>query len=540
MKKGLCVLLLICMLLPLVACGKKDDTDVTKKEESKETVAETTEEKADAAEETEAKEEAKTGDTKDELVVAVASDMTSLDPHIGKEIAAVLVTNNIFATLLAKNEKDEVVPYLAEKWEFVDDVTIDFTIRDNVYFHDGTKCTVEDVAFSLNRAIESPYVSYIIDYAKNAEVVDENTVRLNLHAPFLGSLINLTVPFTAIVPQKAIEEDPDGFLQNPIGCGPYKFVEWSQGNYCKITAFDDYFLDKAKTKDITFRIIPEAAQRTIALENGEVDLVYDLAVNDISIIEENPDLQLFQNESVTTWFLSLNTEDEALSDKRVRQAIAKAINVQNIIDSVLYGSGVKANSLIPPSCIGYPGDDMPYFERDIEGAKELLKEAGYEDGLTLRLAVAEDVTRVAVCQVLQAQLGEIGITVELEVADSSTYTFRANEGEFQMMFFFWICAAGHGDYQMYSLCHSSQKGAAGNRAFYEDDEADKFIMNARETNDEKVATENYRELEKILDEDVPHIELLYTTLNVGARSSVSGFIMDRAGYHNLETVVVHK
>lgn len=473
-------------------------------------------------------------------MVAVASDMTSMDPHVGKEIAAVVVTNNIFGTLLAKDEEGNVIPYIAESWEFVDDVTIDFKIRQGITFHDGSKCTAEDVAYSINRAINSAYVAYIIDYANDAEVLDEYTVRLNLKAPFLGSLVNLTVPFTAIVPKAVVEADPEGFAEHPIGCGPYEFVEWSHGSYCKIKAYDNYFLGKAKTENITFRIIPEAAQRTIALENGEVDLVYDFAVNDIAIINDNPDLQLYQNESVTTWYLALNNNDEILSNAKVRQAIAKAINSQEIIDSVLYGAGSPANSLIPPAVIGYPGEDMPYVAQDIDGAKALLAEAGYPDGLNLKLAVAEDVTRVAVCQVIQAQLAKANINVEIEVCDPSTYTFRANDGEFQMMFFFWICAAGHGDYQMYSLCHSSQQGAAGNRSFYSNPEADKLIMAARQTTDEAVATENYRKLEAILDVDMPTIELLYTKLNVGAGKNVVDFVMDRAGYHNLESVVVYK
>ena len=317
---------------------------------------------------------------------------------------------------------------------------------------------------------------------------------------------------------------------------------WDRNNslYGQGKAYDDYFLGKAKTENITFRIIPEASQRTIALENGEVDMIYDLAVNDIPIIESNPDLQLYQNESVTTWYLALNCQDPILSDVRVRQAIAKAINVQEIIDSVLYGAGTPANSLIPPSCIGYPGDDMPYYEQDIEGAKELLAEAGYADGLQLELAFQEDATRAAVCQILQNQLSQIGIDLSLNICDGSTYTFRANEGEFQMMFHFWICAAGHGDYQQYSLLHSSQQGAAGNRSFYSNPEADEYIMNARQTMDEEVARENYRKLEAIVDEEVPCVELLYTTLNVGATKNVVDFQMDRAGYHNLETVVVYE
>lgn len=475
----------------------------------------------------------------DTLRIAVASDITSLDPHVGKEVAAVVVTNNIYATLVSIGEDGEVVPYIAESWNIVDDKTIDFKIREDITFHDGSKLTAEDVAFSLNRAIESKYISYIINYSENAEVIDEYNVRLNLIAPYVGSLINLAVPFTAIVPKALLEANAEALLEKPIGCGPYEFVDWEHGNFVKIKAYDNYFMDKAKTDNVIFRIIPEGAQRTIALETGEVDLVYDVPVNELSIIEESENLQLFSTPSLATWYLSMNNDKGPLSDKRVRQAIRYSIDSQAIIDSILYGAGKVANSLVPPAAQGYL-EDVPYYDQNIEKAKQLLTDAGYPDGLKLSLAVAEDTTRVAVCQVLQNQLAKAGIDVKIDIYDSSTYYDHANKGEFDLAFYFWICAAGHADYQYYSLLHSSQQGSGGNRSFFNNAEADKYIDLARNTLDKDISIENYKKLEEIVYEESPNAILLYTNLNVGASSKVNGFIMQPAGYHNLETVVVNK
>jgi peptide/nickel transport system substrate-binding protein len=473
---------------------------------------------------------------KDTLTVAVASDMTSMDPHVGKEIAAVVVTNNIFATLVSLTPEGEVAPYIAESWTQVDEKTFDFTIRKDIKWHDGSVLTPDDVVFSLNRAINSPYVSYIVNYIEKVEKVGE-LVRVTLKAPYVGALINLAIPFAAIVPQKVVEDDPDGFVMNPIGCGPYKFVEWQQGNYVKITRFDDYFLGPAKTKDIIFRIIPEATQRTIALENGEVDLVYDLPVNDLARVEDDPNLQLFSNPSLTTWYVSMNVEDPILSNKKVRQAIRYAVDTQAIIDSVLYGAGAPANSIVPPAARGYV-KDAPYYKQDIEKAKQLLAEAGYPNGIKLKLAVAEDVTRVAVCQILQDQLKQANIDVEINLFDASTYYTHANRKEFQLAFYFWICSAGHADYQYYSLLHSSQHGAGGNRSFFSNPEADRLIEEGRST---IVLEENlaaYTALERILDEEVPNLLVCYVNMNVGASAKVDGFVMHPAGYHNLETVAI--
>ena len=476
---------------------------------------------------------------KDTLTVAVASDMTSLDPHVGKEIAAVVVTNNIFATLVSLTPEGEVAPYVAESWKQVDDKTFDFQIRKDIKFHDGSSLTANDVVFSLNRAIKSSYVSYIVNYISSVEKLGDYSVRIKLKAPYVGALINLAVPFAAIVPQAAVEANPDGFLQHPIGCGPYKFVEWNHGNNVKITRFDGYFLGPAKTKDIVFRIIPEATQRTIALENGEVDLVYDLPVNDLARVKGDSKLKLFSNPSLQTWYMSMNTKDPILSNKLVRQAIRSAIDTKAIIDSVLYGAGAPANSIVPPAARGYV-ESCPFYKQDIDKAKALLAQAGYPNGIKLTLAVAEDVTRVAVCQIIQNQLQKVGVEVTINVFDASTYYTHANQKEFQLAFYFWICSAGHADYQYYSLLHSSQHGAGGNRSFFSNTEADKLIVQGRST---VVLQENlaaYTALEKILDEEVPNVLLCYTNLNVGASAKVQGFVMHPAGYHNLETVSVQQ
>ena len=154
MKKVLCLLLALVMTLSLVACGGGGNSGGNGGGSN------AAGNSGNAAENNGGGSNAPAGgETSDTLTIAVASDMTSMDPHVGKEIAAVVVTNNIFATLLAKDENGQIIPYVAESWEQVDDVTIDFKIRQDITFHDGSKLTAEDVAYSLNRAIESAYVA---------------------------------------------------------------------------------------------------------------------------------------------------------------------------------------------------------------------------------------------------------------------------------------------------------------------------------------------------------------------------------------------
>ena len=181
------------------------------------------------------------GEYKDTLVWGQGADVTSMDPHQGKETPAVEVTDQIFDTLLVVNpETNELEPQIAESWEQTSDTSYTFKIRQGIKFHDGSELTAEDVKFSLERAINSAAVSYVIDFVDSVEVVDPYTVIVNLKAPYAPALRNLSVPFTAIVPKAVVEADEEAFRLHPIGSGPYKFVEWKQGDSVTLEGFDEY------------------------------------------------------------------------------------------------------------------------------------------------------------------------------------------------------------------------------------------------------------------------------------------------------------
>ena len=235
------------------------------------------------------------GEYKDTLVWAQGADVTSLDPHQGKETPAVEVTDQIFDTLTVVDAATgELQPQIAESWDQNSDTSYTFHIRQGVKFHDGSEVKAEDVKFSLDRAINSAAVSYIVDFIDKVDVVDDYTVNVELKAPYAPALRNLSVPFAAIVPKAVVEADEEAFKLHPIGTGPYKFVEWKQGDSVTLERFDDYYAGPAETQKLVMKVIPEASQRTIALETGEVDLAYDLLPNDLEKVRSNSDLQLFE------------------------------------------------------------------------------------------------------------------------------------------------------------------------------------------------------------------------------------------------------
>lgn len=473
---------------------------------------------------------------KDTLTFGQGADVTSLDPHVGKETPAVAVTNHIYDTLVVLTEDGGIEPQIAESWEQIDDVTYEFKIREGIKFHDGSDLTAEDVKFSLDRAIASAAVSYIVDFIDSVEVIDEYNVRITTDAPYAPTLRNLGVPFAAIVSKNAVEADPDHFKKSPIGSGPYKFVEWKQSESVTLVANEDYYAGAPKTQNLVMKVIPEASQRTTALETNEIDIAYDIQPNDISKIQEKDGLTLFEAPPYTCYYVSMNMNKAPFDNQLVRDAINMAIDRDMIVETMVFGAGIPADNIIAPDVFGYysPGA----YEYDPEGAKALLAEAGYPDGFSTKIVVNDNQSRVEVCTVIQSMLKEIGIDCEVEIMEFGSFINHTSNGNHDMAYFGWITSTTDGDYTFYSLEHSSQQGAAGNRTFINDPEVDALVEAGRSSADEEVRLAAYKDLAIKLKEINNNAPIMYTSLTAGANDKVEGFVMDPIGYHRLQNVVV--
>ena len=477
------------------------------------------------------------GGYKNTLTWAQGADVTSLDPHQGKETPAVQVNTQIFDTLVTVDpETNEVVPQIAESWEQTDDQTYVFKIREGIKFHDGSDLTAEDVKFSLDRARNSAAVSYIVNFIEEVTVDDDHTVTVKTTAPYAPTLRNLAIPFAAIVPKAFVEADENAFIQNPVGSGPYKFVEWNHGDHVTLKAFDDYYAGKPETENLIMKVIPETSQRTIALETGEVDLAYDLAVNDIPKVNSDDKLTVYEIPSLTCWYVSMNMNKKPFDNPKVREAMSMAIDRQTIIDTINAGSGQTADAIIAPAVFGYYSTGVK--EYNPTKAKELLAEAGYPNGFSTTLWVNDNQSRIEMCQAMQAMLLEVGVQCNLEVLEFGSFISRTTAGDHDLAYFGWTTSSGDADYSYYSLEHSTQQGAAGNRSFLADPDVDKLIEEARSNTNEEERKELYKELAIKLDEINNNIPVYYSSINVGANKKVEGFVMDANGYHSLEKVKV--
>ena len=367
-----------------------------------------------------AKEAAQAGDGRRDIIAANSSDIQSMDPAAGVDSPSAILNKHIYNGLTKIDENKEVVGDLAESFEMVDDVTYKFKLREGVKFHNGEELKASDVKFTLERCKTMPKAM------SNASAIDhvtvegdyDLTVHLNKPYPSLQYILNDTS--MKILSEKAVTEAGESYGENPVGTGPFKFKEWVPNDHWTLERFDDYFDGPAEAASITMRIIPEGSARCIALETGEIDLTINVDPTDAVNIESNPDLMLESHPSSSVEYLALNTQKEALSDVRVRQAIAYALNRQEFVDTIVEGRGEVANSFIAKTIPGWNEDLEPY-PQDVEKAKALVAEAGLE-GKTMTLYFnSERVYMKETAQIIQQQLKNVGITLDVIPLESAGF-----------------------------------------------------------------------------------------------------------------------
>lgn len=536
MKKIIALILLLSLLLS--ACAPANQS-TTKKEEGQQTSQGEGEKKdgKDEQKEQQGKEEPKEEKFKDTLIFAQGADVTSLDPHIGRETPAVTVHCQIFDTLVATDSEKNIVPHIAEKYEVIGDQAVKFFLRKGVKFHNGEELKAEDVKYSLERASVSPRVTYIFDFIDHVEIVDDYTVIVHTKMPYAPILNNLAHPCGAILNKKVMEADEESVKTNPIGCGPYKFVQWKQNEGVTLEAFEDYYMGAPKTKHVEMKVIPEAAQRLIALETGEIDIAYGIQQNDVEKVKNNDKLDIASRNTSFVTYLTLNTTVAPFDNLEFRQAMAHAIDKQLLVDTLLYGQGETTNSIITDVVFGGVKEQKG-LEYDVDKAKALLEKSGVKLPVEITIDVNDNQTRIDTCQVLQSMFQEIGIEAKVNVMEFGAMIEKANKSDAGIQMAGWITSTSDADYTFYPLFHSTMAGAPGNRSFYSNATVDEKIMQARKTTNYDERKTLYAQIGDIIAQECPVIPLYSTKENVGLNKKVKSFEADPIGYHKLANVSV--
>lgn len=352
------------------------------------------------------------------VVIALTDDPPSGDPHKTRGANGGHLLFNLYDGLVAlSGDMKEITPALATEWEQIDDQTWRFTLRQGVKFHNGEDFTAESVKYSVERLLDPNAVRFNSPFQLlgEVEIVDDYTVIIHTKKPdpsFLGNLSSLHM----VPPEYTASVSEEEFGSNPVGTGPYRFVEWTLGQQLVLEANDDYWGGRPEVDRLIFRPIPEASTRLAELQAGTVDIITRLSYDAVPIVEQDPNLRVEASTGRRTVFMHMDLLNgaEPLQDVRVRQAMSYAIDRPLLIDAVLGGYGTPLATIFRPDMFGYTSELEPY-PYDPERARELLAEAGYPDGFDIRFMTSDGIINkgVEVAEALAGMLGEVGIRVEV-------------------------------------------------------------------------------------------------------------------------------
>ncbi|WP_205173497.1 glutathione ABC transporter substrate-binding protein [Bacillus pakistanensis] len=444
------------------------------------------------------------------LKVVRLSDATNLDPHFITDIpSANVLYQKVYETLVTFNKEMEIVPGLAKSWEQPDETTWVFTLNEGITFHDGSKFNAEAVKKTFERLLEpntgSPQRDKL-SMIKEVNVLDEYKVELKLSAPYAPLLSILASNEGSILSPKSLEENPDTLSKHPVGTGPFKFESWKSGESITLIKYDKYWGEKPNIDGIEFSVVPEEATRLAMIETGEAHITDQVPVTEIERIESSDTINLYRTEGLAVEYVGFNTQKAPFDNVKVRQAISSAIEREAIIKGIYNGVGTLANSAMSPKVFGYSKNIKPY-EYDPNKAKQLLKEAGFEDGLELTLITSDRKERINMAEVIQSQLKGIGVKVDIQVLEYGAYIEAVDSGEQDMFIGGWGNATGDGDYNQYNLFHSSSHGSPGNHFFYTNEKVDKLIEQARKETNPEVRKQLYEEAMTIEMEEAVYIPI---------------------------------
>lgn len=458
---------------------------------------------------------------KDTVYIGMSESCPNMDPQSNTDRASKILYKVMHQPLFMEDENLEAIPGIAESYEQSDEKTYIFNIRKNVYFHNGEELKASDVVYTFLRGKESSYCSTVCGNIETIEALDDYTVKMVLMNPNPDWIVMLANYNYVILSEKAMTEDPEnGFT---IGCGAYTLDSFVLNDHASFTKFDRYYnADTIKSQHLYFRYIPENASRSIALQNGEIDICLNPDTIELPFLEMDENLNVFSVEQTNISFVAFNMNDELASNMKLRQAISCAINKQELVDIALNGYGRPAKSFWVPVCIGY-ADDFETYDYDVERAKQLLEESGLTD-VKLELTVA-DSTNLTVAEVIQAQLLEIGIEVSINQIDGASRSSYTKAGKHQA----WI---GSNSYNLaFSAYNMHYTGKGNNTAFYNNSTVNELLDRASAEFDVPTRKALYRDVQVITAEELPYIPLFYKQLMWATVKGFGGLIENPNGPH---------
>jgi ABC-type transport system substrate-binding protein len=469
------------------------------------------------------------------VVVVIESSPTNLDPRVGIDAQSERIDELLFDSLVRRDEHFELTPWLAERWETPDPQTYVFHLRQGVRFHNGQALTSRDVKWTLDSLLTGTIrSSKAATYSRIAsvEAPDAATLIIHLKEPQASLLWNLSDGAIGIVPYGSGEE----FNRHPVGSGPFRYVSAAQEKNVVIERNADYWANKPKLQRVEFKVIPDATTRALELRKHSADVaINSLTADTVLTLKKDPELSVMQTPGTIYAYIALNMRDPVLKDVRVRRAMAHAINVQPIIKYLFRDQAQPAYSILPPEHWAYDGD-VKRYAYDPARARQLLDEAGYraKDGVRFHITMksSTDETTRLLAAVLQQQLRDVGIALDIRTYEFATFFSDITKGAYQMYSMRWIGGNQDPDIFEYVFDSESFPPKRANRTYYSNPRVDELIREGRTTLDQKKRKVIYDEVQQIIAEDLPYVNLWYLDNVLVHTNRVRGIEMNPAGNYD--------
>ena len=467
-----------------------------------------------------------------ELVWVFASHPPTLDPNRATDTTSRNVMRTMMEPLLYFGEGNVLSPLLASSYSQIDDLTWEFTLQQGVTFHDGHPFNADVVQINFDRFLDPENAftrADFLDMIEDVVVIDDYTVHFILSFPFAPFPAQITNYAALMISPNAIQEELDGgrtVNENPVGTGPFMLESVSHGDSVRVVRFDDHWRGQAYLDSILFRVIPEPATRLALIETGEAHGT-EAMLSDVPILNTMPHIRQHTIITTTLNYIGFNLDTPPMDDVRVRQAITMAINHDDILYGIAEGQGVRAVGPIAPTVAHSPYAVLDPLPFDPVRARELLVEAGHEDGFEINIWYNDgNSVRGLIAQLVQSNLADIGITVHVSSIEWGAYLEATSAGEHDMFVLGWTGGTGDPDIQVQPLFHTDVIGG-GNRFWYSNTEIDNLIEQGRTETDFAARAEIYRQITEILIYDAPAIFLFHPFQPV-ITNGVYGLVIDFA------------
>jgi peptide/nickel transport system substrate-binding protein len=431
--------------------------------------------------------------------------------------------SHIYEPLLDTDSRGNLQPRLAERWQILSPTTIRFFLRKGVTFHNGEPFDAEAVKYSIETRrgpdAKTPQRSFFAEVDR-VDIVDPHTVDVKLRSASARVVLrNLAYYYGMIVPPRFAQQSADRFV-TAVGTGPYRFVEYRPGERLVVERHAGYWGKAPGVARIIFRVIPEPGTRVAALERGEIDVAYNLPIDQVARLRSNDTLRIVSRPTVRMVYLGFRVDRKPLDDPRVRQAMAMTVNAGEINTQLLGGLGRLADGIVAPEVFGHAtATSRPAY--DPGRARQLLAEAG-QSNLTLRMGLSNGrfVNDRQIGEAIGAYLEQAGVRVELDAPEFGAF-FReisSPTSKYDAYVISWGTNTLDADFTMSAVFHEK----FSTYTMYRNKDVSALIDQARGTVDEREARTLYQRIQETLMRDLPWIPLILVPDVVGVRRSVEG------------------